>query len=59
MNQTMFGLMHWACAGIVTDWLVYLGVALSMTLRTWQIWLRPVPHSLKAAAFSIDVLTGV
>jgi arabinofuranan 3-O-arabinosyltransferase len=56
MNQTVFGLMHWVGAGIVADWVVHLAVAVLMTVLTWQIWLRPVPHSLKAAAFSIGVL---
>lgn len=58
MNQTVFGLMHWAGAGIVADWVVHMTVALLMTVLTWQIWLRPVPYSLKAAAFSIGVLTA-
>jgi len=58
MNQTVFGLMHRAGAGVVADWVVHLAVALLITVLTWQIWLRPVPHSLKAAAFSIGVLTA-
>lgn len=57
LNQTVFGLMHEAGAGVAAAWFVHLAVALVATALACQIWMRPVPHSLKAAAFSIGVLT--
>jgi arabinofuranan 3-O-arabinosyltransferase len=58
LNQTVLGLMHHAGAGLVAAWVVHLAVALLATALACRIWLRPVPHSLKAAAFSIGVLTA-
>ena len=57
LDQTVFGLMHEAGAGVIAAWVVHLAVALSMTALACQIWTRPVPDSLKAAAFSIGALT--
>ena len=57
LNQTVFGLVHEAGAGFIAAWVVHLAIALLMTAIACQIWLRPGPHSLKAAAFSIGVLT--
>jgi hypothetical protein len=56
VNQTVFGLMHEAGAGPVAAWVVHLAVGLLVTVLACQIWMRPVPHSLKAVAFSIGVL---
>jgi arabinofuranan 3-O-arabinosyltransferase len=56
LNQTVFGLMHEAGAGVTAAWVVHLGVALLITAFACQVWTRPVPHSLKAAAFSIGAL---
>ncbi len=57
LNQTVLGMMHAAGAGLVGAWIVHLAVALSATVLACRIWLQaPVPHSLKAAAFSIGVL---
>jgi hypothetical protein len=57
LDQTVFGLMHEAGAGVIAAWVVHLAVALSTTALACRIWTRPVPHSLKAAAFSIGALT--
>jgi hypothetical protein len=57
LNQTVLGLMHHAGAGLAAAWVVHLAVALLITALACRIWLQPVPHSLKAAAFSIGVLT--
>lgn len=57
LNQTVFGLMHEAGVGPIAAWTVHLTAALLTTALACQIWLRPVPHSLKAAAFSIGALT--
>lgn len=57
VNQTVFGLMHEAGAGLVASWAVHLTLALIATALACWIWLRPVPYSLKAAAFSIGALT--
>jgi arabinofuranan 3-O-arabinosyltransferase len=57
LNQTVFGLMHEAGAGIAAAWAAHLAVALITTALACRIWMRQVPHSLKAAAFSIGVLT--
>ena len=57
VNQTVLGLMHEIGAGMTIAWVVHLAVALLATALACQIWMRPVPHSLKAAAFSIGVLT--
>ncbi len=56
LNQTVLGMMHAAGAGAITAWIVHLAVALFVTLLACRIWLQAVPHSLKAAAFSIGVL---
>jgi arabinofuranan 3-O-arabinosyltransferase len=56
MNQTVLGLMHQAGAGAIAAWSVHLAVTLLATAIAWQIWRRPVPDSLKAAAFSIGAL---
>jgi glycosyl transferase family 87 len=56
VNQTVFGLMHEAGAGPVAAWVVHLAIALFVTVLACQVWQRPVPHVLKAAAFSIGVL---
>ncbi len=57
LNQTVFGLMHQAGAGLIAAWVVHLAAALLATALACRIWMLPVPHSLKAAAFSIGVLT--
>jgi glycosyl transferase family 87 len=56
VNQTVFGLMHEAGSGLLAAWIVHLAIALFTTVLARQIWLLPVPHSLKAAAFSIGAL---
>ncbi len=56
LNQTVLGMMHAAGVGLVGAWIVHLAVALFATLLACRIWLQSVPHSLKAAAFSIGVL---
>ena len=56
LNQTVLGMMHAAGAGLVGAWIVHLAIALFATLLACRIWLQAVPHSLKAAAFSIGVL---
>jgi arabinofuranan 3-O-arabinosyltransferase len=56
VNQTVFGLMHQAGAGSVATWGVHLAVALVTTILACLIWNRPVPQSVKAAAFSIGAL---
>lgn len=55
-NQTVFGMMHEAGAGLTAARVVHLAVALLATVVACQIWLRPAPHALKAAAFSIGAL---
>jgi hypothetical protein len=57
LDQTVFGLMHQAGAGVIAAWVVHLAVAISVTALACRIWTRPVPDSLKAAAFSIGALT--
>jgi Glycosyltransferase family 87 len=56
LNQTVLDMMHQAGAGLVGAWLVHLAITLLVTLLACRIWLQEIPHSLKAAAFSIGVL---
>jgi arabinofuranan 3-O-arabinosyltransferase len=58
LNQTVFGLMHEAGAGVMAAWVIHLAVAVLITALACQVWTRSVPHSLKAAAFSIGALTA-
>ena len=58
LNQTVFGLMHEAGAGVMAAWVIHLAVAVLITALACQVWTRPVPHSLKAAVFSIGALTS-
>ena len=57
LDQTVLGMMHQAGAGPVAAWVVHLAASLLVIALACQIWFRPVPHSLKAAAFSIGALT--
>lgn len=56
LDQTVLGLMHQFGAVPAAAWTVHLAVALFTTALAWLIWLRPVPHSLKAASFAIGAL---
>jgi arabinofuranan 3-O-arabinosyltransferase len=56
LNQTVFGLMHETGAGFIVAWAVHLAVAALTIALACEIWWRPVPDSLKAAAFSIGTL---
>lgn len=56
MNQTVFGLMHWAGAGLAAAWAAHLAVAVLAAALACLIWLRPGPYSLKAAAFCVGAL---
>ena len=56
VNQTVFGLMHEGEAGRIASWVTHLAVVLLTTAVACVIWSRPVPNSLKAAAFSIGAL---
>ncbi|HEY2523616.1 MAG TPA: glycosyltransferase family 87 protein [Candidatus Binataceae bacterium] len=56
LNQTVFGLMREAGSGTTGAWIVHLTVLVLVIAVACQIWLRPVPHALKAAAFSIGAL---
>jgi len=57
MHQTFFGVMHWSGAGLALTWATHLAVAILIAALVCLIWLRPVSHSLKAAALSIGALT--
>jgi uncharacterized membrane protein len=56
MNQTVFGLMHWAGAGVIVSWIVHLAVAVPAAALACWLWMRPGPYQLKAAAFGLAVL---
>jgi len=56
INQTAFGIMHWLGAGLIAAWTVHVVIALLATALVCAIWLKPVPYSLKAAAFSLGSL---
>ncbi len=56
MNQTVFGLAHWAGAGVAAAWSAHLAVAIPVAALACAIWLRPGSYPLKAAAFSLAAL---
>lgn len=58
INQTVFGAMHRLGAGVAAAWTVHLTIMLLATALVYVIWRRPVPYSLKAAAFSLGSLTA-
>ena len=56
LDQTVLGLMRDIGGSPLSAWLIHIGVASLVTAAACVIWTRPVPYSLKAAAFSIGVL---
>jgi hypothetical protein len=51
--QSVYGLLHWAGAGVWVSWSAHLIVAGIVAATVCAIWAKPVPHSLKAAALCV------
>jgi hypothetical protein len=51
--QSVYGLLHWLGASAGISWTMHLCVALIAALAVWVVWLKPVPHALKAAILCI------
>jgi arabinofuranan 3-O-arabinosyltransferase len=48
---SVYGLLRWTGANVRIAWAGHLAVAVSVILATSVLWAKPIPHSLKAAAF--------
>jgi arabinofuranan 3-O-arabinosyltransferase len=48
--HSVFGLFHWAGAGIWLSWGAQLAVSVVVALGTWVLWAKQISNNLKAAA---------
>jgi hypothetical protein len=51
--QSVYGLLHWAGAGVGISSIFHLVVAAGVGLTTCAVWAKPIPYSLKAATLCI------
>jgi arabinofuranan 3-O-arabinosyltransferase len=54
--ESVYGLLHWAGAGARLAWTVHLTVAAAAAVTVCAVWVKPVPHPLKAAILCIGAL---
>jgi arabinofuranan 3-O-arabinosyltransferase len=51
--QSVYGLLHWAGAGVGISWAVHLTTVVVVALTLCAVWAKPIPFSLKAATLCI------
>ena len=56
-HQSIYGFLHWTDTSPSVSWTVHLTIAVGVMLAVSAVWAKPFPHSLKAAALSIGVVT--